>query len=377
MRKGTAIPAEPWLIIALADGLGPARIRELLARFHSAEALVGASRSQLLGAGLDGITADALLHPDEDRIARSREWLAADNRVLIGEDDDRFPPLLREAAGAPCWLFVNGEPELLSLPQIAIVGSRSASPGGADTAARFAGHLAEAGFVITSGLALGIDAAAHCGALDAGGHTIAVAATGPDRVYPAVNRDLAQQISTKGAVVSEFPPGTPVQRSNFPRRNRIISGLATGVLVVEAGQRSGALITARHATEQAREVFAVPGSIHSPLTKGCHRLIREGATLVETGTDIVDQLGSLVGAAAAATEPVFAKQHSGRSTLDPEYQNLLAAMGWDPVTVDLLVSRAGLTAEQVSSMLLILEMEGCVDQLPGGRYQQRDRADPA
>jgi DNA processing protein len=310
-------------------------------------------------------------------------WLARGDAHLLTPADAGYPALLREIPHPPPQLFVRGNLEALSLPQLAIVGSRNATPAGAETAQSFASHLAARGFCITSGLAEGIDAAAHRGALAARGTTIAVCGTGPDIVYPRQHEALAEEIvSGGGAIVSEFAPGTPVLRANFPRRNRLISGLAVGTLVVEASLRSGALITARHAMEQGREVFAIPGSIHNPVARGCHHLIRNGAKLVETVADIVDELGGLLaslradeaGATAGfAPKPLtsITEQAAGDAEEpDADYARLLAAMGWDPVDVDTLVARSGLTIGEVSSMLLLLEMRGSVRALSGGRYLQ-------
>jgi DNA processing protein len=221
--------------------------------------------------------------------------------------------------------------------------------------------------VITSGLALGIDAAAHQGALDAGGQTIAVMGTGLDRVYPASNRELAHRIAEQGALISELSPGTPPLAQNFPRRNRIISGLSLGVLVVEAAQRSGSLITARCALDQGRDVFAIPGSIHNPLSRGCHELIRNGAKLVETAEHILEELGSLALGEITSSQTTTGAVEN-RAELDKEYLQLLEQMAYDPVSVDELVSRSGLTPEQLSSMLLVLELEGYVASSHGGRY---------
>ncbi len=307
----------------------------------------------------------------------TENWLARGDGHLLTSADAAYPALLREIPDPPPQLFVRGSVETLSLPQLAVVGSRNATPAGAETAHSFASHLAARGFCITSGLAEGIDAAAHRGALAAGGRTIAVCGTGPDIVYPRQHEALAEEIiASGGAIVSEFAPGTPVFRSNFPRRNRVISGLAVGTLVVEASLRSGALITARHAMEQGREVFAIPGSIHNPVARGCHRLIRNGAKLVETAADIVDELGGLL-ASLRADEPAGTAQFtlnplSGNADdaagSDADYARLLASMAWDPVDVDTLVTRSGLTIGEVSSMLLLLEMQGSVRALSGGRY---------
>ncbi|MEO8445612.1 MAG: DNA-processing protein DprA [Gammaproteobacteria bacterium] len=301
-------------------------------------------------------------------------WLARPDAHLLTPADRRYPALLREIPDPPAQLFVRGDPETLSLPQLAIVGSRNATPAGADTARDFAAHLAARGFCITSGLAEGIDAAAHRGALAAGGRTIAVCGTGPDIVYPRLHAALADEIvASGGAIVSEFAPGTPVYRGNFPRRNRLISGLAVGTLVVEAGVRSGALGTARHAMEQGREVFAIPGSIHNPVARGCHQLIRNGAKLVETASDIVEELAGLLASlrpAVGAGARDAAEAADEAAEIDPQYARLLDDLGWDPVGVDTLVARSGLTIGELSSMLLLLEMQGSVRSLSGGRYQR-------
>ena len=301
-------------------------------------------------------------------------WLqgGSDRRVL-SRGDALYPPLLLQIPDPPETLFVRGDPAALSLPQLAIVGSRHASAGGVETARAFAAHLAGCGLAITSGLALGIDAAAHAGALAGGGRTVAVMGTGPDRIYPQRHAALADQIAAGGALCTEFPPGTPPLRENFPRRNRIISGLAVGTLVVEARAHSGALITAHRAIEQGREVFAIPGSIHNPLAKGCHLLIREGAKLVDSVEHILEELAELLGVEPAVARPdkPFAAGPAADRDRDPEYRRLLDALGWDTVDVDTLVLRSGLTTAEVSSMLLLLELEGSVQPLAGGRYQRQ------
>ncbi|MBL8224313.1 MAG: DNA-protecting protein DprA [Chromatiales bacterium] len=309
---------------------------------------------------------------------RTATWLADPANTVIDPGDPAYPPQLQVAEPRPPRLYVRGDAGCLVLPQLAIVGSRNATPGGRDTARSFAAYLAARGFVITSGLAEGIDAAAHAGALEAGGRTIAVCGTGLDRVYPRTNAALAGRIvAGGGALAGELPPGTGAQRHHFPRRNRIISGLAVGTLVVEASTTSGALITARHAAEQGREVFAIPGSIHNPLTRGCHQLIRSGATLVETAADIVEQLGSaLAGLAAGVVQlPADAPAAAPGAAIDddPAYRRLLEALGHDPVDVDALVQRSGLTTGEVSSMLLMLELQGRVHSLAGSRYQRSRR----
>jgi DNA processing protein len=287
--------------------------------------------------------------------------------------------LLREIPRPPPLLFVRGDPTCLSLPQLAIVGSRNPSGGGVENAERFAHYLAERGFAITSGLALGVDAAAHRGALRAGGKTIAVMGTGIDLIYPSRHRQLAQDIiGSGGALVSEFPLGTASHACNFPQRNRIISGLSGGTLVVEAAVQSGSLITASYALQHDREVFAIPGSIHNPLARGCHQLIRQGATLVETAQDIVDQLAGLLSykrqeiKSARAPQPELFTEPAGAGD-EPELcaaeQNLLQALGYDPLSVDLLAERTGLDVGNLSAQLIGLEIKGLIQQV-GACYQR-------
>ncbi len=364
-----------WLILADAAGLTATALQELLGRFGSAEALASARPGELRAAGAPDDLIGSITGPDEAHLAAAAAWLdAAPDHHLVGWDDARFPLLLKQIPDPPIALFVRGDPGCLSLPQLAIVGSRAASAGGAATAGAFAAHLAGCGLAITSGLALGIDTAAHAGALRVGGRTIAVLGTGPDQVYPQRNAALAEAIARSGALCSEFLPGVPPLKENFPRRNRIISGLATGTLVVEARLQSGALITARRAAEQGREVFAIPGSIHNPLAKGCHKLIREGAKLVESANHILEEIAELlaVGEVAPAATDTGRGEAPRASARDPEYARLLDALGWDTVDADTLVLRSGLTAAEVSSMLLILELEGSVLPLAGGRYQRQE-----
>jgi len=295
------------------------------------------------------------------------EWLQDSQNHLISRGDDNYPELLEQIPRPPPLLYVRGDAELLHLPALAIVGSRNPTQSGARNAFEFARHLGSTGFCIVSGLAEGIDTAAHRGALAAGAATVAFLGHGIDRVYPASNRDLAHEIALHGALVSEFPLGTHPDKSLFPQRNRLISGLSLGTLVIEAARRSGSLITARHAGEQGREVFALPGSIHNPLARGCHQLIRQGAKLVETADDIVAELAPLAS---------HILQNSLESTTsaptadvkDKEYLQLQKFLGHDPVSVDELAENSGLTIDQVSSMLLILELEGVVESLSGGRY---------
>ena len=301
-------------------------------------------------------------------LARDLAWLNEHPEVtLLTLDDTHYPGLLREIRRPPPLLFVLGDPACLSLPQVAIVGSRNPTPGGNDNAHQFARFLAGAGFTITSGLALGVDGAAHRGALAAQGKTIAVLGTGIDRVYPARHRQLAQDIiAAGGALVSEFPLDTRSNASNFPQRNRIISGLSCGTLVVEAAVQSGSLITARLALEQNREVFAIPGSIHNPLARGCHKLIRDGAKLVETGQDIVEELGALLGFQQAELDYTQSVTAVSQMQLDPAEARLLDAMGYDPVDVDTLAQRTTLDVGLIAAQLIGLELKGVVSNTPIG-----------
>jgi DNA processing protein len=294
-------------------------------------------------------------------------WLLDRRHQIIRQDSDLFPRLLHQISDPPLLLYVDGDPELLQLPALAIVGSRNPTAGGERNAFEFARHLASIGFTIVSGLAQGIDTAAHRGALAAGGTTIAFLGHGIDRIYPASNKALAEEIAASGALVSEFPLGTHPGKELFPQRNRLISGVSLGTLVVEAARRSGSLITARLAAEQGREVFALPGSIHNPLARGCHQLIRQGAKLVESADDILSELAPLVGHALQNTMESTAKQNLN-AILDDEYVELRKYIGYDPITADELAANSGLTIDQVSSMLLILELHGEIEALSGGRY---------
>ncbi len=367
-RNGDALA--PWLALARAPGLGSVSTRELLSVHPGPGALFRPGRPREPAAGLPDRARRALQAVDWEGVEADLRWLEQPGHHLVTLQDPRYPALLADLADAPPLLFVNGDPALLDSPQVAVVGSRNPSPTGRETARDFAAFLAGAGFTITSGLATGIDGAAHRGALDVEGRTLAVSGTGPDRVYPAAHGALAREIASKGALVSEFPLGTTVSPGNFPRRNRVIAGLSLGTLVVEAARRSGSLITARLAAEQGREVFAIPGSIHNPLARGCHLLIRQGAKLVETGADIVEELGPLFGTLGtpAGEAPPLEGSPAGPRALDADYRALFDCLGYDPVSVDTLVARSGLTADKVSSMLLLLELEGHVSSAPGGRY---------
>jgi DNA processing protein len=310
-----------------------------------------------------------LQRPDEAALEADLAWLRRTGARLLLWGDPHYPQPLAAIASAPAAVYVMGDIGVLKAPQLAVVGARSASPSGKAIAREFAGALARAGLTITSGLAVGIDAAGHEGALAAHGRTVAVLGGGLDRIYPAENADLAQRIRAAGALVSEFPPGGAPQRQNFPRRNRIISGLALGTLVVEAAHGSGSLITAERAGQQGREVFAVPGSIRSPLSRGCHQLLRDGAHLVEAPADVLAELKF-----HKSFQRLTPEQDRCRATLcqdralDKDYEMLLDALGFEPATIDTLVARSGLSGESIASMLLILELEGRIAPCPGGLY---------
>jgi len=366
MQAPDADELRAWLRLLLTEGVGRGTARRLLAAFGSAPAVFDASpaaRREVAGAA-----APALAEPPadlEDWVARARAWLdAGPDRALWTLGDPEYPALLLQTADPPLLLFAQGRAALLQQPAIAIVGSRNPTPQGRDNARAFGRALSDAGCAVVSGLALGIDGAAHEGALAGRGGTVAVIGTGPDRVYPAQHRALAHRIAAEGLILSEFAPGTPPIAANFPLRNRVIAGLARGTLVVEAALRSGSLITARLAAEAGREVFAIPGSIHAPQSRGCHALIRQGAKLVESAQDILEELGPLSGGAPLA-EPAAAE-----APADP----LLEALGHDPVTLDALSARTGWSAQALNVRLLELELEGRVARLPGGLFQRRAAA---
>ncbi|HWS02589.1 MAG TPA: DNA-processing protein DprA [Gammaproteobacteria bacterium] len=355
-----------WLAVLGTPGIGPVSFARLFEQLADPDQL------------LDSLQAHSNLPEAIRRYLRTPNWEAVDRDLVWAEQNDNhilrlntaeYPELLRQISDPPPLLYVHGSIEALHTPQLAMVGSRNPSAGGQETARAFAAHLSGVGLTITSGLALGIDAACHAGAHDGGGITVAVMGTGLDRVYPARHRELAHQIVSRGGTLAtEFPIGTGPRPENFPRRNRIISGLSLGTLVVEAAPRSGSLTTARHAVEQGREVFAIPGSIHNPLARGCHALIRQGAKLVETAADILEELGVRIETVAEITLPCPPEP----GMLSSDKMQLLDYMGFDTISVDQLVARSGLTAAAVSSMLLILELDGRVVSQAGGRYARTE-----
>jgi DNA processing protein len=374
------------LIALRAPQLGGARLLELIDSFGGPDGLIAAGRAQLADAGVPGEAVEAIKRPDEVLLEDDLRWLSQPGHHLLTWDSDLFPPLLRDIPSPPAALFADGEPDRLWQPQIAIIGSRNPTAGGRDNARDFAGELSRRGLTVTSGLAAGIDSIAHEAALDAGGTTVAVTGTGLDRVYPASSRGLARRIRDQGVLLSEFPPGTAARRSHFPSRNRIISGLSLGVLVIEAGLRSGTLITARMAGQQGRDVFALPGSIHNPMAKGCHRLIREGARLVETADEIMQEIAPMAGKLAGELERKLAPVAPGECETalenmpddpqlddDPEYRLLWSCLGHDPKPIDRIIEQTGLTARAVSAMLLMLELRGTVEAHPGSAYSRKKR----
>jgi DNA processing protein len=363
-----------WLTLLRAPNFGASAIRQRIAQHRSAQAaLMSAKRDT----SVHEAARSWMGQPDEETIARDLAWLDEQTHHFITITDDDYPVLLIKGQNPPAALFVAGDPALLWTPQIAIVGSRMASTGGLANASAFAKAFVQAGNTVTSGLAEGIDGAAHTAALDAGGNTIAVLGTGPDVIYPRHHTALAERIVEHGALVSEFSPGTTGRPEYFPRRNRIIAGLTLGTLVVEANLKSGSLITARLANEQGREVFALPGSIHHPMARGCHQLIREGAKLVETADEVLEELhgvGSLL-ANDLRRRLTDAETQAPSSTAsnhddDPDYVKLLSALDAHPLALDELAERTSLAAAALSSMLLVLELDGVV-AAENGRYARR------
>ncbi len=358
-----------WLTLIDAPRIGPRVCARLLEQFGDPGAVLGASTDRLARCGLAPETIAALRQPNQPRIDLSLQWAAQPDAHILTLFDSRYPPLLKEISDPPPLLYVRGDPLLLSEPQVAVVGSRNPTPGGREITHDLARQLTRFGLIITSGLAVGVDGVAHTAAMESG-RTIAVLGTGPDLVYPATHRELAREIVQTGAMISELAPGQGPLARNFPRRNRIISGLSLGVLVTEAALKSGSLITARMALEQGREVFAVPGSIRNPLARGCHALIREGARLVESADDILAELSPQLHALIAAADVAVAPRSNQGVVvpLESDQQRLLDAMGLDALAPDELIGRTGLPAEQISAMLVLMELDGHVLSVPGGRY---------
>lgn len=358
-----------WVALSLIKGLGSATLCQLLSQFGSPDAIFSANKSQLSEV-VDQKLANAIHQGlDKESIASTLTWLQDEQNHLITLADATYPQQLLEITSPPAILYAKGNPQLLNTPCIALVGSRNATPQGEKNAEVFSENLCSQGITVVSGMALGIDGAAHRGALKANGATIAVVGTGLDIVYPAKHKALAHQIASQGLILSEFPLGTPSMAQNFPRRNRIISGLSLGCLVIEANIDSGSLITARLATEQGREVFAIPGSIHSPLSKGCHQLIKQGAKLVESIDDVLSEihLDSSKNKASSVSPNGLIPE---RANISPEANAVLALMGFEPIEFDNMMTLTGLTASALSTMLTLLELDGKICHLQGGKYQR-------
>lgn len=355
-----------WLALLHIPGCGPACCRKLLTAFGDITRVFTASPDELAAVGLPSEVSHALSHPDWPRVEDTLAWLQADtNRHILTWHDRQYPFLLNEIPDPPPVLFVQGDLKILSQSQLAVVGSRNPTQAGVELTRAWVAELVEAGLVITSGLALGIDAAAHRSALTNKGKTIAVMGTGLQKIYPPRNQELAEAIvANGGALVSEFPLDTRPKAENFPRRNRVVSGLCLGTLVVEASLRSGSLITARLAAEQGREVFAVPGSVHNPLARGCHLLIRQGAKLVETVAEVVEELPLV--SAFPSPNRLISKPPVVATGLDEPYAKLLECIPHEPTSWDLLITRSGKTVAELSVMLLQLELQGWIISVQGG-----------
>ncbi len=372
MPNSTPQALEAWLLLVKAPQLGPVGIRHLLEHLESPERIISASPATLRELKTPSVAIRWLKKARAKDVAYELLWSKKKHHHVVNLFDEDYPYLLRELHAAPVLLFVNGNINLLKHPQLAIVGSRNPTHAGKQIAFEFAKYLSQCGLVINSGLAQGIDGESHKGALIKG-KTIAVCATGLDRVYPNQHLKLAEKISQQGALVSEFLPGTELHKAFFPRRNRLISGLSIGTLVVEASIRSGSLITAQYALEQGREVFAIPGSIHNPMAKGCHKLIQQGAKLVEKADDILDELQSHLQHLKQALDStskttVSISQKLEQSNLDSGYQDLLEVISYNPISIDELIENTNFKADQISSMLLILELEGFISNAGSGRY---------
>ena len=367
-----------WLTVLQSAPPGAHSWSELLTSRRSIDETLALSQQELRSAGLGEKRIRRLRAPDRALMEEWRRWLEPPDRTLITCDSPAYPDLLRQIPDAPLALWAEGaRMDLLKGAHLAMVGSRSPTASGRETAEQFARYLSDRGLTITSGLATGIDEASHTGALSGCAGTVAVLGSGLDSIFPRSNQGLAKQIVASGLIVSEYPPGTPALAAHFPQRNRIIAGLSVGTLVVEAARRSGSLITARLATEYGREVFAIPGSIHSPLARGCHRLIRDGAKLVEEAADVLVELAPLLQLTdIQATRSAEAPAVPSDFTEAPGYTELLEAVGFDPCTIPNLSQRTGLTTAELSSMLLLLELEGHVEVMPGGRYSRLSKRDP-
>jgi len=367
---------QAWLMLIQIKGLGFKRISRLLKHYVSVENIFYQS-SYPSHLKIPSSPLAELKNPDLNNIYNDLNWLEKENNYLISIDDDLYPPLLMLTDSPPPVLFVTGNPDVLLQPQLAVVGSRNATPVGLKNTHSFCFDIARHGLTITSGMALGVDGKAHYGALDAGGKTIAVMGTGLDVVYPAKHKELAHQIAQNGALISEFSVGTKPNAHNFPRRNRIICGLSLGTLVIEAGMQSGTLITARQTMEINRPVMAIPGSIHSPMAKGCHALIKQGAKLVESAQEILEELTPLAHSLSIQIKEKLSlledkTVQSGNMPYikgeSEDHELILNSVLFEATSIDKIIIESGLNTQQVSSILLILELEDKIQALPGAQY---------
>jgi DNA processing protein len=356
-----------WLSLVLAKGIGPYTCHQLLSHFKNPETILASDFEELANFGLKENSIKSLLNPDKDKLDSILDWLDNSQHHLITILDDDYPELLKHIHLAPPVLYAIGQREALGYIHFAIVGSRNPTTGGKRLAEEFASELSKVGLTICSGLALGIDYHSHLGALNVDCSTVAVLGNGLSHIYPARHKNIARQIIETGLLLSEYPPDTKPSPGNFPQRNRIISGLSTGVLVVEAARKSGSLITANYAMEQGRDVFAIPGSIQNPLARGTHSLIQQGAKLVESINDVIEEI---IPIASIVVNKGFSDDFDKQEhvNLDDDYKLLLDSMGYEPLSIDNMVKLSGLTADAVSSMLLILELQGMIEPLQGGRY---------
>jgi DNA processing protein len=359
-----------WLILVHTPGLSPVLVNKLLTQLDSASNIIGADRSELIEAKLKNKSIDYFRKPDWERIDADLEWLKVPGNHFICCKDVRYPTLLRNIPDPPIALYMSGNADVLSTTQIAIIGTRKSTSGGRRIAAEFAAKLGNLGLTVTGGLAIGIDTAAHNGAISSNNPTIAVLGNGLDIKYPKINTELTEKICEYGVIVSEFPIRTMPIPSNFPRRNRIISGLSVGTLVVEAALKSGSLITARLAMEQGREVFAIPGSIYSPVSKGCHALIKDGAKITTNIEDIVEEIGPLA-SVALQSEPRVKNIIDLHERLDEQSKLLLDNIGYEAMTIDQLVLETGMVSHTVTVLIVDLELKGMVESLSGGRVARK------
>jgi DNA processing protein len=367
---------QAWLALTRIKGLGDAGIAKLINHYESIENIFKQT-SFPQNLALSQPVQNALKKPSLKDITADLHWLEKDNNHLLCLDSELYPPLLKQSNSPPALLFITGNPDVLLQPQLAVVGSRNASTQGLNNTHSFCFALAKKNLTITSGMALGVDGTAHQAALQAGGKTIAVMGTGLDLIYPAKHQDLAHNIAQSGALISEFPIGTKANACNFPRRNRIICGLSLGTLVVEAAIKSGTLITARQTMEINRPVMAIPGSIHNPMAKGCHLLIKQGAKLVESADEILEELTPLAHSLSIQIKekltlledkPVKSENTPYIDNENKEHQLILDIIMYDPTTIDEIILKSRLTAQEVSSILLILELENKIQALPGAQY---------